>query len=151
MSVKPFRGGARPTLGVELELQLVDPRTFDLVAAADAVMASVPDAMRESVKPEFYPSCVEINTGICQDVESVGLDLSPKLDAVAGVAADHGARLAWGGTHPFAHWLDQPITPDQLAASFYHTLGIDHQKEYHTSTGRPIMIVREGGLTQGLW
>jgi carboxylate-amine ligase len=112
MSVEPFRGGTRPTLGVELELQLVDPRTFDLVAAADAVMASVPDAFRESVKPEFYPSCVEINTGICQDVASVGLDLGPKLAAVAEVAARHGARLAWGGTHPFAHWLDQPITPD---------------------------------------
>src|SRR4051794_10509643 len=112
MSVDPFRGGARPTLGVELELQLVDPRTFELVAAADAVIASVPDAIRESVKPEFYPSCVEINTGICPNVESVGHDLGPKLAAVAEVAARPGARLAWGGTHPFAHWLDQPITPD---------------------------------------
>ncbi len=112
MSVEPFRGGDRPTLGVELELQLVDPQTFDLVAVAEAVLASVSDAMREAVKPEFYPSCVEINTGICQDVESVGHDLGPKLAAVAEVAARHGARLAWGGTHPFAHWHDQPITPD---------------------------------------
>ena len=112
MSVEPFRGGARPTLGVELELQLVDPQTLDLVAAAEAVLTSVPDAIRESVKPEFYPSCVEINTGVCGDVESVGLDLAPKLAAVAEVAARHGARLAWGGTHPFAHWHDQPITPD---------------------------------------
>lgn len=38
----------------------------------------------------------------------------------------------------------QPITPDQIAATFYQTLGIDHQKEYHTNTGRPVMIVREG-------
>src|SRR5687767_13740734 len=100
MSVEPFRGGDRPTLGVELELQLVDHRTFDLTAAADEFLESVPDAIRESVKPEFYPSCVEINTGVCQDVEAVGLDLAPKLTAVAEVAAHHGARLAWGGTHP---------------------------------------------------
>jgi hypothetical protein len=36
------------------------------------------------------------------------------------------------------------ITPDDVAASFYHALGIDVRKEYRTSTGRPIAIVRNG-------
>jgi len=36
------------------------------------------------------------------------------------------------------------ITPDDVAASFYKSLGIDHTKEYHTSTGRPVMVVRNG-------
>jgi hypothetical protein len=44
-----------------------------------------------------------------------------------------------------------PITPDQLAASFYHSLGIDHRKEYHTNTGRPVMIVREGSVIRELF
>ena len=44
-----------------------------------------------------------------------------------------------------------PITPDQVAASFYHSLGIDYEKEYHTTTGRPVMIVREGSLVPGLF
>lgn len=44
----------------------------------------------------------------------------------------------------------EPITPDQVAASFYHALGIDYEKEYHTQTGRPVMIVREGSLIPGL-
>ncbi len=44
----------------------------------------------------------------------------------------------------------EAITPDQVAASFYHSLGIDHTKEYHTPTGRPVMIVREGGLIEQL-
>jgi uncharacterized protein (DUF1501 family) len=43
------------------------------------------------------------------------------------------------------------FTPDQLAASFYHTLGIDHRKEYHTAGGRPVMIVRDGSLIRGLF
>jgi uncharacterized protein (DUF1501 family) len=43
------------------------------------------------------------------------------------------------------------LTPDQAAASFYHSLGIDYRKEYHTSTGRPVTIVREGGLIPGLF
>lgn len=37
-----------------------------------------------------------------------------------------------------------PITPDNVAATFYRTLGIDFHKEYHSSTGRPITIVRDG-------
>jgi uncharacterized protein (DUF1501 family) len=36
------------------------------------------------------------------------------------------------------------ISPDDVAATFYHTLGIDCRKEYRTNTGRPIAIARYG-------
>ena len=36
------------------------------------------------------------------------------------------------------------ISPDNVAASFYHALGIDTTKEYRTTTGRPVAIVRYG-------
>jgi hypothetical protein len=39
---------------------------------------------------------------------------------------------------------DKAITPDDVAATFYQSLGIDTRKEYHTPTGRPVMIVRYG-------
>jgi len=45
----------------------------------------------------------------------------------------------------------EAYTPDQAAASFFHSLGIDHEKEYHTSTGRPVMIVREGSVIRPLF
>jgi hypothetical protein len=45
----------------------------------------------------------------------------------------------------------EAISPDQVAASFYHCLGIDHTKEYHTPNGRPVMIVREGALIDRLF
>src|SRR4051794_10327907 len=102
MIVEPFRGSPWPTLGVELELQLVDARTLDLTSAADEILADLPVAIQESVKPEFYPCCIEVNTDICRDVEEVGRDLAPKLATAGEVAASHGVRLAWGGTHPFA-------------------------------------------------
>jgi hypothetical protein len=44
----------------------------------------------------------------------------------------------------------EPITPDQVAATFYHSLGIDYRREYHTNTGRPVMLVRDGSLIEGL-
>jgi hypothetical protein len=46
---------------------------------------------------------------------------------------------------------DQGFSPDDVAASFYHSLGIDYTKEYHTSTGRPIMIVRNGEVIKPLF
>lgn len=43
------------------------------------------------------------------------------------------------------------FSPDDVAASMYHALGIDHQHEYHTSTGRPIMVVRNGNVIRQLF
>jgi hypothetical protein len=43
------------------------------------------------------------------------------------------------------------ISPDDVAASFYHSLGIDTRKEYHTPTGRPVAIVRNGSVIKGLF
>jgi len=44
----------------------------------------------------------------------------------------------------------EPITPDDVAATFYRTLGIDHTKEYQTPSGRPVMIVRHGKVLKDL-
>lgn len=36
------------------------------------------------------------------------------------------------------------ITPNDVVTTLYQNMGIDFTKEYHTSTGRPIMINRDG-------
>lgn len=46
---------------------------------------------------------------------------------------------------------NEGISPDDVAASFYHALGIDHTQEYQTNTGRPITIVRDGHVIQKLF
>lgn len=43
------------------------------------------------------------------------------------------------------------IKPDDVAASFYHNLGIDHKQEFQTETGRPITLVREGNIIPQLF
>lgn len=45
---------------------------------------------------------------------------------------------------------DVGITPDDAAATFYHSLGIDYRKEYQSSIGRPITIVRDGSAIREL-
>ncbi len=46
---------------------------------------------------------------------------------------------------------EKAISPDDIAASFYHAMGIDHTKEYRTPTGRPVMIVRYGTVVEELF
>jgi hypothetical protein len=43
------------------------------------------------------------------------------------------------------------ISPDDVAASFYHNLGIDPLLEYDSNTGRPITLVRDGNVIQQLF
>ena len=43
------------------------------------------------------------------------------------------------------------ISPDDVAARFYHTLGIDPSLEYDSNTGRPINLVRDGTVIDQLF
>jgi carboxylate-amine ligase len=124
MIVEPFRPGSGPTLGVELELQIVDARSMDLRGAIEDLLPNVPASIRGSVKPEFHACCVEVNTGICRDVDEVGRDLGAKLESLGRVADGLGLRFAWGGTHPFGHWRDQPIVP----SARYRALAEDYRE-----------------------
>ncbi|RMD84603.1 MAG: YbdK family carboxylate-amine ligase [Candidatus Dadabacteria bacterium] len=102
-----------PTLGVELELQLVDRNTLALKSAIADVLAGVPDGLRTRFKPELMQCCLEINTEICRSVDEVGEDLRGKLAVAERLAADAGAFLYWAGTHPFSTWHEQRVTPDE--------------------------------------
>jgi uncharacterized protein (DUF1501 family) len=45
---------------------------------------------------------------------------------------------------------DRAITPDDVAATFYHSLGINHRQEFKTPSGRPVMITRYGNVIREL-
>ena len=112
MAEPRFRGNRWPTLGVEIELQLVDARSMALRSAIGEILADLPSPLHDSVKPEFMQCYIEINTGICRTVDEVEADLAPKVRAVERVADAHGVRLVWAATHPFSGWRDQEITPN---------------------------------------
>jgi carboxylate-amine ligase len=107
-----FHRNTWPTLGVEIELQLVDARTMALRSAIEPILRDLPAGLRDSVKPEFMQCYVEINTQICRTVDEVRTDLRAKLRALEPVADRHGVGLLWAATHPFSRWRDQRITPD---------------------------------------
>ncbi len=108
-----FHGNAWPTLGVEVELQLVDAESLALRSAIAEVLAELPPDLHDSVKPEFMQCYVEINTGVCRTVDDVEADLTRKIRAVEYAADRRGVRLFWAATHPFSRWRDQEITPNE--------------------------------------
>jgi hypothetical protein len=88
---------------------------------------------------------------------------TPKINKNAG--RDHWARsmavvLAGGGfKRGYAHGstdaqgmapATEPCTPDDVAATIFHRLGIDPHKELMTATGRPIQLFREGKVVEKL-
>lgn len=62
-----------------------------------------------------------------------------------------GGRVLGASNDKATEPLNDRYSPDDVAASFYHNLGIDHTKEYHTNTGRPVMLVRDGQVIQELF
>src|SRR5262249_40570763 len=114
-SVSPyiFVSSKGPTLGVEIELNLVDAQTLALRSGVSDVLQSLPRELEGTVKPELFQCYLEINTGVCADVAEVERDLTAKIKAVEQAARQHGMLLFWGGTHPFSRWQDQLVTPTE--------------------------------------
>lgn len=113
MSGLPFTRNERPTLGVEVELQLVDAETFELRNAIEEVLRDLPEELQGRVKPELMQCYIELNTKICSSVREAGEDLVCLLQRVEAVAERQGLRLFWAGTHPFSSWRNQRITVNE--------------------------------------
>ena len=109
-----FNGSPRPTLGVEVELELVDRASGDLVSAASDILAELgashPGGEHPKAKHELFECCVEIITGICDTVADARQDLTETLDEVRAAADRRGIDVICSGTHPFAAWQDQRVT-----------------------------------------
>ena len=112
MSTIHFTPNSSPTIGVEIELQLVDAETFELRSAIEEVMARLPEEAHAVVKPELMQSYLEINTGVCRTVAEAGEDLARTVNIVRNVIDPLGLKLFWAATHPFSSWREQKVTVD---------------------------------------
>jgi hypothetical protein len=88
---------------------------------------------------------------------------TPRINRNSG--RDHWSRsmavvLAGGGfRRGYAHGTTDregmapatlPCTPDDVASTIFHNLGVDPHRELMTSTGRPIQLFREGTVVNSL-
>jgi len=118
MTKLAFTQNDRPSLGIELELALVDGETMALSSSIEQLLQRLPQSGEQCYKPELMQCTIEVNTCVCATVAEAESDLRQKLACVEE-ATDHlGLRLWWGATHPFSFWREQHVTPNER----YHSL-----------------------------
>jgi glutamate---cysteine ligase / carboxylate-amine ligase len=108
-----FTSNVTPSLGVEIEMALVDPETGALTSAIADVLGRVPEKYAEKIKPELMQCYVEVNSETCITVDEIETDLRGKIMAVQQATDESGVNLYWTGTHPFSSWRDQTPSPSE--------------------------------------
>ena len=110
MSLEPFTKSEPLTLGVELELQLVNTHDYDLAPyAEDMLRLMLKNPLVGSVVPEMTNSMIEISTDICHSSSEVLGQLTPIRDALVKSADKLNIAVVGGGTHPFQQWHERRI------------------------------------------
>jgi len=114
-----FGAAAAYTVGVEEELMIVDPVTFDEVPAVARVLARIDDdELRGRLKTELFASVLETNTEPLERVAAVGARLLELRRVAAGAARAEGLAVAAAGSHPFADPEAQEIVDEKRYTSF---------------------------------
>ena len=112
-----FNRSERPTLGAEIEVQIVDESgALATDTAATKILSELGDD--KWYKHELLECCIEVITDVCPTVAAVRKDLGDKIEHLIDVSEGLGYRVICTGTHPFSSWRDQTVSPDPR----YHRL-----------------------------
>jgi glutamate---cysteine ligase / carboxylate-amine ligase len=109
-----FAPSAALSIGVELELQLVQSHDLDLARDAAELLARLEKVkLPGAVKPEITESMIELNTSVHERHAALAAELAVMRDAVVREAGMLNLRVCGGGTHPFHSWTARRIFPTE--------------------------------------
>ena len=126
-----FHPSGTPTIGVELELMVLDPQTTDLSSGAMQILTGCEndELVRHHISAELMQSMIEVKTGVCQNVAEVEAGLLPVLRRLRNIARSVGHDLAMGGTHPFHRASQSALFPNERYDRIYDRLAyMIHQR-----------------------
>lgn len=101
-----FHPSEAMTMGVEVELQILDSKTKDLAPVSPKIFEKL-GGEHKNIKPELIQSMIEINTGICKTVKEVRRDLEEQIVLLETIGKEMGVEFASSGSHPFARYSDR--------------------------------------------
>lgn len=104
------------TLGVEVELQIVDRETHELSPKATQLLSRWGDSPK--VQPEIFQSMLEMSTGICRSAADAERDLRATAVSLLALAREYDVRFISTGTHPTARYQERMLFPSER----YHGL-----------------------------
>ncbi|HEV8518764.1 MAG TPA: YbdK family carboxylate-amine ligase [Burkholderiales bacterium] len=109
-----FKPSPDLSMGVELELQILNSRDYNLARdAADLLKVLEMLEHPGEVKPEITESMIEINSSVHTRYDTLLVELRRIRDAVVQAATRLNLRIAGGGSHPFHKWSERRIYPTE--------------------------------------
>ena len=112
------------TLGVEIEFQTLDKKTYDLAPFAPILLENAPALLRPRLSPEFIQSILEIQTGICFSLVDVENDLMQTVSMAEELAEENDSILFAASLHPFARYREQLLTTNDRYETIMQELQI---------------------------
>jgi carboxylate-amine ligase len=121
-----FNSSPGPSLGIEVELEVVDRGTGELASAATDILSVLgeahPGGAHPKAKHELFECTIEIITGVCQSVAEARADLEATLAELRKETDARGLEVLCSGTHPFSRWQDQTVSPNPRYAKLVHDM-----------------------------
>lgn len=112
MASLSFKESAPLSVGVELELQLVNTHNYNLASDAGDLLRRVkPQQHAGELKPEITQSMVEVNSSVHERHGALVDELKATRDVLSAQARKMNVAIAGGGTHPFQKWSERRIFP----------------------------------------
>ena len=109
-----FKPSPDLSMGVELELQILNSRDYNLARdAADLLKVLEMLEHPGEIKPEITESMIEINSSVHTRYDTLLVELRRIRDAVVQAATRLNLRIAGGGSHPFHKWSERRIYPTE--------------------------------------
>lgn len=109
-----FTSSTVGTMGIELELMVLDRLSFDLFPAAPDILRVLDKHDKPWVHtPEITTSMLEVATSILGSYGEAREQLEHIRSTVQRAAFDVGASVSGGGAHPFQRWNEQRIYPKE--------------------------------------
>ena len=105
-----FNSSPKPTIGVEIELQLVNKNNLNLKNISPKVLTDVSKEFSDNIKCELIESMIEINTNICSNIDEVENDTRKTLNHLGEILKNHETEINCTSLHPFAIGKNQIIT-----------------------------------------
>lgn len=105
-----FKNNDSLTIGIELELQLVNLHTLNLAMEAGDFLRRLSKAtFTGEIKPEITQAMIEINSSIHDSYGSLLKELHALRTVLATEANKTYIGICGGGMHPFQKWKEQRI------------------------------------------
>ncbi len=110
----PFTVSRLGTMGIELELMVLDRLTYDLMPAAPDILRLLDMQSKKWVAtPEITTSMLEVATSILDGYGPAAAEIEEIRASVQRAAFQVGAAICGGGAHPFQKWNEQRIYPKE--------------------------------------